>query len=212
MRKIILQHCTEEQRSLLEAAMPFNKAYALKHGFEYIISDFKRRLPDKPLNFEKLGFLKEKLPRIADGSLVIWADADTIFSGEESIEKALPENGVIGMVPTLHGVDKRQPRNWFNIGVVAMKNNATIRNFIDRVLLRTKETNDEWAWMAELQENHWSLGDGITMSKLDYKWNCWPNNEHICKTPVAVSWHGHKGVNTKLAGMKNFITKLQGTK
>lgn len=37
--------------------------------------------------------------------------------------------------------------------------------------------------VAELKHHGWMVGDGIRVSSLDCKWNCWRNNAHICPDP-----------------------------
>ena len=213
MRKIILQHATIEQKEILDASKPFNEAHAAKTGFEYSVSDMSRRCPNKALNYEKIGYLVEMLPKFEDGSLVVWLDADTICLKDESFEKALPQGAkanesLIGMVRMLHGVNCKEPHQWWNIGVTVMKNCALVRDFFNRVHKRN-EQNDEWSAMAELKEHGWTIGDGIPLSSIHYKWNTWKNNAHMGHEPNVVSWHGVHS-SKKLAAMKEFITKVRG--
>ena len=46
---------------------------------------------------EKIGFIKEALPKFEDGSLVVWEDSDSINCKEASFESALPAGESFGM-------------------------------------------------------------------------------------------------------------------
>ena len=202
MKKVITQHCTVEQQDLFDISRPINEAYAKKMGFEYII-DSVRRCPERSIYWEKIAWLRDLLPRLEDGSLVVWEDADSANIVDEDFCKALPTGGILGMVQNRAGIDCKQLINWYNAGVIVMKNCDLVRNFFDRVWIRTEETDEE-AMMGELRENGWIVGDGIKISSLEPKWNCWINNAHICSNVVVQSWHGMK-FEDKLPAVKKFF-------
>ncbi len=202
MKKIILQHCTKEQKDLMGLSGPINMAYAKKLGFEFIGNDV-RRCPERSIYWEKIAYLKFMLPKFEDGSLVVWEDADSINLKRESFELALPEGGVLGMVQNRGGLNHKQLISWYNAGIIVMINSPLIRNFFDRVWVRPDDT-DEAAIVAELREHGWEVGDGNYVTSLNCKWNCWPNNDNMCSDPVVKSWHGIK-LPDKLTAMQDFL-------
>ena len=84
-----------------------------------------------------------------------------------------------------------------------MINSTIVRDFFDRVWIRPDDT-DEAAIVSELRFHGWMVGDGIPVSSLNTKWNCWPNNVHLTPDPVVKSWHGIP-MDQKLPAMQNFL-------
>ncbi len=205
MKKIILQHCTVEQKALADLSAPMNKAYAEKNGFEHMTDDV-RRCPERSIYWEKIAYLRVTLPTFDDGSLVVWEDADSLNLKEESFENALPTGGVLGMVQNRAGLNGKQLIPWYNAGVIVMINSKMIRDFFDRVWERPDDT-DEAAIVAELKENGWVVGDGVKVSSLNPKWNCWKNNSHICPDVNVQSWHGIP-LAEKLPAMQKFLASM----
>ncbi len=205
MKKTILQHCTIEQEPLFELSKPYNQSYAQRLGFDYLTNSV-RRCPERTIWWEKIAYLREMLPTLEENSLVVWEDADSINLRDESFENALPLNGIFGMVQNRAGINGSELISWYNAGVIVMKNIPIVRDFLERVWIRPDET-DEAAIVAELAHNGWEVGDGIYVSSINYKWNRWPNNEHLFKNPVVQSWHGMP-ISEKIPSMKRFISKL----
>jgi hypothetical protein len=201
MNKIILQHATADQKKLLEMVKPTNKKYADKFGFEYH-TDGTMRCPERLYYWEKLAYIREVLPKFADGDLIVWEDSDSLNVGDESIENALPEGGVLGMVQLRAGLNFSKKVQWYNSGVMVMVNSPMIRDFMDKAWERNGRT-DEDAICNELKDNGWIVGNEVPVSAIDPKWNCWSNNEMICKNPMIKTWHGIK-LENKLKGVKDY--------
>ena len=216
MRKIIVQHCTKEQQSLFDITKPINQAWAARMGFEYV-SDDTRRCPNRTIWWEKIAFLRAFLPTIEDGCLVVWEDADSVNIKDESFANALPPTGIFGMVQNRGGLDFQELINWYNAGVIVMINCPDVRDFLDRVWVRPDDT-DEAAIVAELKQHGWEIGNGIRVSSLRPKWNCWKNNEHIhkdkatncgiCEDTVVKSWHGIQ-LEKKFPEIKKFVDNMR---
>lgn len=210
MKKYLLQHCTENQAILLNTSKKFNEAHAKKTGYEYIVSDMKQRITDsRPPNYEKIPYLKEMLPKLEEGALVVWLDSDAIcLPNCESFDKALPNNQIMGMVQMLGGVNCAEPQPWHNIGVIVMKNCHIVRDYFNRVNARGNEGNDEFSAMRELKENSWQIGEGFSLFPLHAKWNCWKNNVKTTKNPNVVSFHGIRSLENKMSAINEFIKKI----
>ncbi len=204
MKKVIVQHCTIEQQQLFDLSRPFNQSYAERLGYDYITNSV-RRCPNRSIYWEKIAYLREVLPTIEEGSLVVWEDADSINIKDECFAKALHSGTVLGMVQCRAGVDMKDHINWYNAGVIIMKNCHIVRDFLNRVWVRKDET-DESAINAELKHNGWTLGDGSKIASIDCKWNRWRNNEHLCPKAVVQSWHGVH-MDKKLPAMTEFLDK-----
>jgi hypothetical protein len=205
MRKVILQFCTEEQSKILALAKQYNEVWAQKMGYEYVPGS-GRKHPDRNLVWEKISYLMEVLPKFEDGSLMVWEDADSINVKDVSFESALPSNESYGMVQLRGGLDKKQLTPWFNSGVIVMRNSPTLRDFFNRVWKRSEHDSDERGIMAELKHHNWTIGGGIKVYSMNYKWNRWRNNDHLCPEADAVvqSWHGMK-LEDKLSAMETFL-------
>ncbi len=202
MRKVILQHVTSEQSKLFDISRPINQKYARNLGFDYI-SNCIRRCPERSIYWEKIAYLIEMLPTLEEGTFVVWEDADSINVKEESLENALPNGEIFGMVQNRAGVNGNQLINWYNAGVMVMINCPEVRDFLNRVWKRTEET-DESAIVAELKLNGWVVGGGKYIYSIDAKWNQWANNTNVCSDPVIKSFHGILP-NKKLSAIQEFL-------
>jgi hypothetical protein len=205
MKKYILQHATTEQSLLLDLVRPYNEGYAVRNGFEYITNNV-RRSPERSIYWEKIAYIREMLPQLENGGLVVWEDADSLNLKDVSFESALPSGGILGMVQNRAGLNGSQLIPWYNAGVIVIMNWPIVREFFERVWIRTDIT-DEAAIVAELKHNGWVVGNGKTVSSLDAKWNRWANNEKFCYDAVVQSWHGTP-LNMKLAAMQKFIAEI----
>lgn len=201
MRTIILQYSTPEQQAMLDTVMKINKPYANKFGIEYYV-DGKRRCKERSIYWEKIAYLKEFLPTVEDGSLIIWVDADSLIVGDEDIRAILPPNTNFGMVQMRGGLGGKQLFNWYNAGLLAMRNTKDVRDFLDRVWDRADE-NDEASINAELKHTGGFIGS-LPLAKVDIKWNCWSNNIEFCKNPMIRSFHGILS-KEKLPAIKKFM-------
>ena len=198
MRKIITQHCTSEQQAILDLVKDTNSAYAAKFGFEYVL-DNQIRCTDRLFYWEKIAWLLSFLPTVEDGSLVVWEDVDSLNIGNESVENALPPNGVFGMVQNRHGLGGAQLSSWYNSGIIVMINTPAVRLFLQNVW-NAGGRDDEDGLMAVLIQTSLTIG-GIPLSSLDIKWNCWKNNAKFCADPVIKTFHGMK-IEDKIAQIK----------
>jgi hypothetical protein len=205
MRKILLQFGTSEQSSILSLAKKHNENWTNKMGYEYF-TDIGRKCPQRSLVWEKISYIKEMLPKFEDGSLVVWEDSDSINCKEVCFSNALPVGESFGMVQIRGGVAKAELTPWYNTGVIVMKNSPLLRDFFGRVWAREDKNTDEKAVNAELKHHGWTIGGGVKVYSMNYKWNRWNNNDHLCKPEdtVVQSWHGMK-IEGKLTAMRQFV-------
>lgn len=191
MKKIILQYSTPSIKPILDVVMPTNQAYAAKFGFEYITDSTQRITDGRDSCWEKIAYLNAFLPTVEDGSLVVWEDADSLNIGNEDIESALPTNGILGMVPLRGGLNRTSIMDWYNSGVIVIVNSPVIRDFFTSVWNRGGQF-DEDGIMGELRHRGGFITNGIGISAIDPKWNCWRNNAMFCKDPIIQTFHGMK--------------------
>lgn len=204
MRSIILQYSSAESKQLADLSTPINKAYSTKFKFEQFV-DYKSRCPERIIYWEKVAYLNAILPKIEDGSLIVWCDVDSLCIGNEDLRNALPDNSIFGAVQLRGGLGGRQLVPWFNTGFMVMKNCPEIRTFFTNVWNRNTPT-DEDAINAELKHNSYTINN-TPITGLDIKWNCWNNNMAFCTNPVVRSFHGMNAEN-KLTEMTTFINQL----
>ncbi len=190
MKKFILQYTTNDQKNLLDLVKPTNQTYAYKFGFEYV-TDSTTHLTDRVNGWEKIAYINNFLLTADDDDLVVWEDVDSLNLGDISFEDALPTDGVLGMVQLRAGLGGAQLIPWYNSGVIIFVVSDLTRDYFKRVWERDGKT-DEDGLVNELKYTNWIVGNGKTLTSLDPKWNCWRNNDHLCKTPVVKSFHGMK--------------------
>jgi hypothetical protein len=202
MKSILIQYSTSEQKDILDLAASINKPYADKFGMEYLTSDV-RRCPDRSIYWEKILYIQELLNSTQEGDLLVWTDADSLIVGDEDMKNVLPEGRVFGMVQMRGGLNCSRLIPWYNAGFIAMINCPAVKGFIQRVWDRN-DAHDEASLNAELKQSDLEIGNGYFMTGLDIKWNCWPNNIHLCPNPVVRSFHGINS-DSKLEAMKEYL-------
>ena len=201
MRYIITQHYTKEHTKLYDLTGPINKKYAEKNGFEYIVNNIQRCF-NRKVWWEKIAWLITLLPTLEDGTLVIYEDCDSINIGG-NLKLALHDELEYGMVQLRGGLENTQLMKWYNAGVIILLNTPDVRAFLNRVWNRNDET-DETSINRELQQLNYTIGKSKSICSLDVEWNCWKNNEHLCKDIFIKSWHGMK-IEDKLKEIKAYI-------
>jgi hypothetical protein len=198
MRKIIIQNYTSAHKELFDLTTNSTKKYATNNGFEYIVSDKVRCTGEKAtqhLGWEKIAWLNEFLPTIEDGSLVVYADCDSIFlSGD--LTKALDASYEMGMVKLRGGLGGKEIVSWFNTGVIVLINTSNVRDYLLKIW-NMNEVNEEIAIKKESSSN--SL-----IYSLNPEWNCWNNNQHLVSSPFIKTFHGMK-YEDKLTAIKDFL-------
>jgi hypothetical protein len=197
MKNYIIQHGTLEYKEILDLVFPINKKYADKFEFEYI-SDCSNLLTDDKKEWEKLTFIKNFLETVEDGSLVVWEDSDSLNIGNEDLKNIIKNEDQIGMVNIYHGLNGMEPiSNYWNAGVIAIRNSSNIRNIINDWLNSGEKTDeDAFSKSAKLDE--------IKIASINPKWNVWKNTEHLVKNPQIVAFHGIN-VTLKAKVVKEYI-------
>ena len=202
MKKIITQNYTVAHSELFELTNQITQHFATQNGFEYITDNKTRCTGEKSTQhpgWEKIAWLNELLPTIEDGSLVVYADCDSIFITGD-ITSALDSNYEMGMVKLRGGLGGREVLNWFNTGIIIMINTPSVRNFLLNIW-NMNEMNEEIAIKKDLKSSKYSI------CSLDPKWNCWSNNENFVTTPCIKSFHGMK-LENKLKAISEFLKSV----
>ena len=186
----LIQYYTPEIKPIFDLTSPIVNKYATKSGFTYI-SDNKIRCDassGRKKYWEKIAFIMEFLPTIADGSYVVFEDCDSINIGGD-LTTALHSGFEIGMVQLRGGLGGKQLIDWYNSGVIVMLNSQNVRSFFDRVWARGGNT-DEDGIMGELRSRGGSIGNSSQICSLDPEWNSWNNNRFVVTTTLIKSFHG----------------------
>ena len=201
MRKIITQNYTGTHSQLFELTTKSTQSFATKNGFEYITSNVSRCTGVKATQhsgWEKIAWLNEFLPTIEDGSLIVYADCDSIFLNGD-LTTALDSNYELGMVKLRGGLGGAEVLNWFNTGVIILYNTPDVRKFFLKIW-DMNEMNEEIALKKELKASRNIIGNSKSICSLDPKWNCWSNNEKFVVTPSIKSFHG-MSLESKMAAI-----------
>lgn len=201
MRYILTQNYTIEHKDLYDITGPINKEYAEKNGFEYISSNIKR-CTDRNYWWEKISWLRELLPTLDEGDMVVYVDCDSLcLSGD--LKSALHDGCEYGMVQMRHGFGGSEIADWYNAGVIMMLNTFTVRDFLKRVWNRNDE-NDERSINKELKYLNYKIGNSKPICSLGTEWNCWDNNINLTDDICIKSWHG-VSYEVKLKLIENFV-------
>ena len=107
------------------------------------------------------------------------------------------------MVQLRGGMNNSQLLNWYNAGVIAMRNTQSVRDFLKRVWDRNDDT-DETSINKELQSAGGSIGKSKKICSLEVSWNSWGNNEEHSKEIWIKSWHGIQYAE-KISAIKSFL-------
>ena len=205
MRKIITQNYTEVHKELFDLTTKSTQKYAKKNGFEYISSNVTRCTDEKAeqhAGWEKIAWLNEFLPTIEDGSLIVYADCDSIFLTGD-LTTALDPNCELGMVKLRGGMDGAEVLNWFNTGVIVLLNTPDVRNFLLK-LWNISDMNEEIALRKELKASNNVFGRNKSICNLEPQWNCWGNNEKFVTIPFIKTFHG-MSLENKIAAIKSYL-------
>ena len=208
MRNIITQNYTGTHSKLFELTTKSTQSFATKNGFEYITSNISRCTGEKATQhagWEKIAWLNEFLPTIENGSLVIYADCDSIFLNG-NFGKALDIDYELGMVKLRGGLGGAEVLNWFNTGVMVMYNTPNVRKFFLKIW-SMNEMNEEIALKKELKASGNIIGNSTGICSLDPAWNCWSNNEKFVSTPYIKTFHG-MNLETKLSAIATYLKNL----
>lgn len=202
MKIIITQYYTPELKELFDLTSPINIGYAEKNGYEYI-SDTKRRCPDRMSWWEKISWLQELSSSVEENSLIVYEDCDSVNMGGD-ITSALTNNTEFGMVQMRGGLGGKQLINWYNSGVIIMKNTKAVKSFLERVWKRN-DKSEETSLLHELKYNNYTIGPNNPICNLDVEWNAWRNNLSLGSGDIKIrSWHGLKPEN-KITQIRDFI-------
>ena len=202
MRKIITQNYTGTHDQIFDLTNNSNRNFASKNGFEYISDNKTRCIGIKSTQhpgWEKIAWLNEFLPTIEDGSLVVYADCDSIFLNGD-LTTALDSNYEIGMVKLRGGLGGKEILNWFNSGVIILKNTPDVRTFLLNIW-NMNEMNEEIAIKKDLKVSKFNI------FSLDPKWNSWSNNEKLVSSPSIKTFHGMK-YDDKIKAIKDFLNTV----
>ncbi len=152
-------------------------------------------------HWEKVALWKELLPRCDENSLLISSDTDVLWLGDADITTIMPKYADIGMVRLVNR-GSAQPHNWYNSGVVALRNTAPTRDWLELLWQMRKESISDEIGMSYIGFSF------LRLFPLDHKWNCWQNNLHMVETPVARSFHGVVS-GMKLDLMKAYLNERE---
>ncbi len=177
---------------------PINRAYAVANNCDFLVDTEKRCGKDaKSFWWEKIAFLRTLLSSRAEGDMIVWLDVDSIIQSKAVIADILTADKDFGMVPIYNGEVQQK---WYNAGVIAMRNNAIVRNFVETVWSRRKkDQDDEIAIAIELPKSM------VRFLALDPKWNCWENNKHLVSEPSILTFHGIYPTSAKVAAIQSSI-------
>ena len=155
MKIIITQYNTPEHKELFDLTSPINQKYASKNGYEYI-QDNTKRCPERMYWWEKIAWLMELSTKVEKDSLILYEDSDSINVGGD-VTTALPNNYEFGMVQMRGGLSCKELINWYNSGVIIMKNTDTVKSFLKRVWDRN-DKSEERSLLHEQKSNNYSIG------------------------------------------------------
>ena len=205
MMNYITQNYTGTHSQLFDLTNISTQTFASKNGYNYITSNINRCTGVKATQhpgWEKIAWLNQFLPTIEDNSLVIYADCDSIFLTGD-LSTALDPNYDLGMVKLRGGLGGAQILNWFNTGVMIMRNIPNVRSFFINIW-NMNEMNEEIAIKKYLKNNANSIGNSKSIYSLDPKWNCWANNEKFVASPCIKSFHG-MNLDKKISAIKKYL-------
>ncbi len=206
---VITQYYTKEHKDLFDLTNKINQKYADKNGFKYVSNNKKRCIGEKALQhpgWEKIAWLLELLPTLDDNTLVVYADCDSLFL-KGDLNAALHDGYDIGMVQLRGGLGGKEVISWFNSGVIVLINTPVVRDFLQRVWVRT-DINEEISIKKELKAQNNTIGRSKKMCSLDIEWNSWNNNDHISNDANIKSFHG-LSYDNKLKNIKEFLTSIK---
>jgi len=201
MRTLICCNVFGNYNEVNQLTQPINQNYADNHNCDFLVDTHKRC--DKTVKsfwWEKIAFLQAILQTRNENDLIVWIDADSLIQSDTDINHILEDDKELGMVPIYAGKNNAQIQNWYNAGVIAMKNTEEVRKLMDSVWeRRTIDQDDETAIIHELDKTK------IKFQDLKPEWNCWKNNEHLVEKPKIKTFHGVYPFEAKVSQIKDFL-------
>ncbi len=149
MKKWILQHGTDAIDEIQSIVAPYNKMYADKFGFTYVL-DTKNTYPPFGMKgpkeatgilnpyWEKLRVIDECFEKAENGDFVEWADMDAIHMNHDlDVSTLLPEGFDMSL--------RMSPELPINAGVMFFRVNEITRLLLKRCLRYGVVSDEDWA-------------------------------------------------------------------
>lgn len=182
MTDYLLQAADENFYPLLDLGEPLHRAFAQRHGLEYVIRR-ERVLPDWAANWDKVPLLLGLVQR-EDTDWVYWLDADVLIVGDADPREVM-DGYQVGMSyhPGAGG--------HYNTGVIFMRACPQVACLLERVLASgpgRPPYYEQTYFNRYLAESHWA-GQIVT---LPHEWNSTVKLGHP-EECVIRAWHGTPG-------------------
>lgn len=194
-RDVLLQQGRADYAPMLDLSAPYHRAYAERHGLEYVRVD-GAQLPDWTGHWDSIPLFIGLIEQGADR--VFWLDADTLIVGDEDVREGLSGH------PLTMARHPGEGGHW-NCGVFFIEASGRVWEFFNEVLRRGP---GYYPWYQQrimnelLDRPEWSGMVGV----LDNRWNS--TVRHVeAPNPVIMAWHGTPGARGKHDHMLEYIER-----
>ena len=179
---LVLQHGVGWSAELLRVSAPTFDAVATRYGLDRVAS-FQRAIPEKRPHWEKIVLLIHFLTFSPDDTVILWADADTLYLRPEMDPRnVLPTDCDIGF--------NRVKWGWWNAGLMFIRANSKTREFFSRVLDLGEVPGAFDNLQDEARINHELPAAKLAIYDLPPLWHSFERGEKQHENPIIAGWHG----------------------